>query len=337
MPDFREELENKDPVMSPMRCARFAAGLFGGAALLALLASPVLAEDAAKPAATVNGTPITEEDLAIAAADLGGSLPQQMTPEQKRDYLTSYSVDLSLVAAEADKEKIVSDADMQKRLDYFRKKILMEQLLTKAARDAVTDEAMKKLYDDTVKSITPEEEVHARHILLENEDDAKKAYDRVKNGEDFAKVAKELSKDPGSSDGGDLGWFTKDRMVKEFADAAFALKPGEVSPPVKSQFGWHVIKLEERRQKAVPTFDQVKQQIETYLTRKSQQDLILKLRSAANIVKPEPPAPPAPAPASPAAPDQSGQAKPSPQDGQPATAAPPNPSDAAPAEVAPKQ
>jgi peptidyl-prolyl cis-trans isomerase C len=164
----------------------------------------------------------------------------------------------------------------------------------------------------------------------------------VKGGEDFGKVAKELSKDPGSADGGDLGWFTKDRMVKEFADAAFALKPGEVSSPVKSQFGWHVIKLEERRQKAVPTFDQVKPQIANYLTRKSQQDLILKLRAEAKIEKAEAPKPPqpaapggqqTPAPAPDSAP--SGEAKPVPQDGQPAQSAP-KPSDAAPAEVQPK-
>jgi peptidyl-prolyl cis-trans isomerase C len=334
--------------MAFSRRLRFA-GLLGSAALLALAAgAPAFAQDQAgqaKPTATVNGQPITNEDLAVAEADLAGSLPQQMTPEQKREYLTSYAIDLKLVAAEAEKEKVSDPAALQKRLDYFRNKILMEDLLTKVAKDAATDEAMKKLYDDTVKSVKPEEEVHARHILLENEADAKKAEERVKGGEDFAKVAKELSKDPGSSDGGDLGWFTKDRMVKEFADAAFAMKPGDISDPVKSQFGWHIIKVEDRRTKPVPTFDQVKPQIANYLTRKSQQDLILKLRAEAKIDKPEPPkptsppaAPAAPAPdASQAAPDQSGQAKPAPQDGQPATAAPANPSSAAPSEVQPKQ
>ena len=317
------------------------AALMGGAALMALPAMVQLssAQDASKPPATVNGEPITEQDLAIAEQDLAASLPQQMTPEQKREYLTSYAIDLKLVAAEAAKEKLVDDADLTRRLAYFRNKILMEKMLTKAATDAVTDDAMKKLYDDTVKTIQPEDEVHARHILLETEDQANKAYDRVKGGEDFGKVAKELSKDPGSSDGGDLGFFTKDRMVKEFATAAFELKPGEISKPVKSQFGWHVIKVEERRPKAVPPFDQVKAQIGTFLTKKSQQDLILKLRADAKIEKPEPPkptAPAAPAPAAPADPAATaGEAKPTPQDGQPATAAP-KPSDAAPAEIQPK-
>ena len=212
--------------MFSTRRARFAAILLGGTALIVSIALPGAAQDGAKPPAIVNGVPITDLDLAIAEADLAGSLPQQMTPEQKKEYLISYSVDLKLVSAEAEKEKIINEDDVAKRLAYFRQKILMEQLLTKVAKDAATDEAMKKLYDDTAKNVAPEEEVHARHILLENEADAKKAYERVKGGEDFGKVAKELSKDPGSSDGGDLGWFTKDRMVKEFADAAFAMKPG---------------------------------------------------------------------------------------------------------------
>jgi peptidyl-prolyl cis-trans isomerase C len=296
---------DKDTIMISPRCARLPAALLGGVALMVFAALPLSAEDTQKQPTTVNGEAISDEDLAIAEQDLGGNLPQQMTPEQKRDYLTSYAIDLKLIAAEAEKEKLADEAYLAKRLAYFRKKILMEQLLTKTAKDAVTDETMKKLYDDTVKTIKPEEEVHARHILLENEEDAKKAHERVsKGGEEFAKVAKELSKDPGSSDGGDLGWFTRDRMVKEFADAAFALKPGEISPPVKSQFGWHVIKLEERRTKSVPTFEQVKPQIQTYLTRKSQQDLILKLRGEAKIEKPQPATPqPAPAPDANAKPD----------------------------------
>jgi peptidyl-prolyl cis-trans isomerase C len=323
--------------MTAKRRMRLAALLLGGAALMAL---PALAQDAGKPPpATVNGEAITDQDLAIAAEDIGASLPQQMTPEQKREYLTSYAVDLKLVAAEAERQKVIDEADIARRLAYFRRKILMEKVLARAAADASTEAALRKLYDDTVKTVKPEEEVHARHILLETEDDAKKAQERVKGGEDFAKVAKEVSKDPGSADGGDLGFFTKDRMVKEFADAAFALKPGEVSSPVKSQFGWHVIRLEERRTKPVPTFEQVKPQIETYLTRKSQQDLILKLRAEAKIEKPEPPKPAAePKPATPAVDPSAaaGEAKPSPQDGQPAQAAP-KPSDAAPAEVQPQQ
>ena len=126
--------------------------------------------------------------------------------------------------------------------------------------------------------VTPESEVRARHILVENEEDATKAAQRVKGGEDFAKVAAEMSKDPGSkTEGGDLGWFTKERMVAPFAETAFKLKPGEVSEPVKTQFGWHVIKVEEKRTKPIPGFEEMREQVDQYLTRKAQQDLILKL------------------------------------------------------------
>ena len=105
---------------------------------------------------------------------------------------------------------------------------------------------------------------------------------RIKGGEDFAKVATELSKDP-SADGGDLGWFTKDRMVPEFSDAAFKLKKGEVSDPVKTQFGWHIIKIEDVRTKSFPPFEQVKEQAARYVSQKAESEAIAQLHSAAKI------------------------------------------------------
>ena len=152
------------------------------------------------------------------------------------------------------------------------------------------------------KAQPPEPEVHARHILLPTEDEAKAALARVKAGEDFAKVATELSKDPGG-EGGDLGWFTKDRMVPEFADAAFKLEPGQISDPVKSQFGWHIIKVEEKRMKTFPPFDQVKDQAARYVAQKAQSELITSLRKEAKIERFDEAAeaaPPTPAPAAPA-------------------------------------
>ena len=127
----------------------------------------------------------------------------------------------------------------------------MEQLLGSVGKAATTEEAERKAYDEAAKAEPPQEEIHARHILLPTEDEAKKALARVKGGEDFAKVATELSKDP-SGNGGDLGWFTKDRMVPEFSDAAFKLKKGEISEPVKTQFGWHIIQVEGTRTKSFP-------------------------------------------------------------------------------------
>src|SRR6185437_13217838 len=148
---------------------------------------------------------------------------------------------------------------------------------------ATTDEAMKKVYDDAAKQITSEQEVHARHILVPTEDEAKEVEKELKAGADFAELAKKKSKDPGASDGGDLGFFTKDQMVPEFSKVAFSLQPGQISDPVKTQFGWHIIKVEEKRDRKAPDFDQVKGQIETYVTRKAQADYVAKLRDAAKI------------------------------------------------------
>jgi peptidyl-prolyl cis-trans isomerase C len=237
--------------------------------------------------ARVNGTDITEADLAIAAADPALQLPN--VPEaQKRDLLTGYLIDLKLGARAAEAAKIGDAPDFVRKLAYNRDKTLLDQYLEQEAKKAVTPEAARKLYDETAKGVAPEQEVRARHILVESEDEAKKAQGRVKGGEDFAKVAGDVSKDPGSkSDGGDLGFFTKDRMVEPFAEAAFKMEPGQISDPVKSQFGWHVIKVEEKRNKPVPSFEEMKDQVNTYLERKAQQDLIMGLRQSAKIEKPD--------------------------------------------------
>jgi len=249
------------------------------AAVLLAVAGPA----AAKTAAIVDGIEITDEELAVAQEDLGQQL-QGADEKQKRDYLIDYLVDLKLVARAAEQQKLGDGPDFARRLAMARDRLLMDRLLTDSGDKAASEEAMKKFYDDTVKTLKPEEEVRARHILVPTEDEAKKALDRVKKGEDFAKVAAEISKDPGSGkEGGDLGYFTRDRMVKEFADAAFALKPGEVSGVVKSQFGYHIIKLEDRRTQPVPPFEQVKEQLKTYLVRKAQQDVVAKLRDGAKI------------------------------------------------------
>jgi peptidyl-prolyl cis-trans isomerase C len=188
------------------------------------------------------------------------------------------------VARAADREKLGDTPDFRKRLEQTRERLLMEALLTREGEKGATDEALKKFYDDTVKTLPQEKEIRARHILVETEDDAKKALERVKKGEDFAAVAKELSKDPGSgTDGGDLGFFTKDRMVAEFAEEAFKTAVGQISNIVKSQFGFHVIKVEEARDRAPPAFDQVKAQLQRYMVQKAQQDFVLELRKAARI------------------------------------------------------
>jgi peptidyl-prolyl cis-trans isomerase C len=197
-------------------------------------------------------------------------------------------IDLKVGAQAAEAAKVGETPDFRRKLAYFKDKLLLDEYLEREAKKAATPEAAKALYEQTVTAMKPEEEVHARHILVEAEAEAKAIAARIKAGEDFAKIAGEVSKDPGSKgEGGDLGWFTKERMVAPFAEAAFKMKAGEVSEPVKTQFGWHVIRVDEKRTKPVPSFAEMKDQVDQYLTRKAQQDLILKLREGAKVERTE--------------------------------------------------
>ena len=243
--------------------------------------------------AKVNGTDITEADVSMALQDLGDSI-QQIPEAQRHEYAVTYIIDLRLGAKAARDAKLADDADFKRRLGYQTDRMLFEEYSAAQAKKAVTDESMRALYTETVKNLKPETEIRASHILVETEDQAKDIVKRIKAGEDFAKLATELSKDPGSGQqGGDLGFFTKERMVPEFSAAAFALAPGQVSEPVKSQFGYHVIKLVDKREKPVPTYDEVKDQIEQFMYRKNQQETINALRETGKIERIDPPAAPA--------------------------------------------
>ena len=270
--------------MFPPRAARSRASAFalalGALGLLAALAATARADP--KILAKVDGAAITEDDYNDALADIGPGLPEKLEGPEREKYVLDYLIDLRLVAKQALADKLDGTADFARRLAYYHDKLAMEGLLTNVAKSATTEEAERKAYDEAAKAQPPEPEVHARHILLPTEEEAKAALARIKAGEDFAKVATELSKDP-AGDGGDLGWFTKDRMVPEFADAAFKLEPGQVSDPVKSQFGWHIIKVEGKRMKTFPPFEQVKDQAARFVAQKAQTALITSLRDKAKI------------------------------------------------------
>jgi peptidyl-prolyl cis-trans isomerase C len=232
--------------------------------------------------ARVNGVDIKQSDLALAEEDVGADM-QAASPEAKREHLISYLADIIMVTQAADKKNLADNPDFKRRLAFLRSKLLMGYELQEEAKTALTDEALKQTYDEAVKSMSGQEEVRARHILVEGEDEAKAIIEQLKGGADFAKLAKEKSKDPGAAEGGDLGYFTKDQMVPEFADIAFKMYPGQLSNPVKTQFGWHVIKVEDKRIKQPPEFEKVKDQIEAYLARKAQSDFIAKLRQSAKV------------------------------------------------------
>jgi peptidyl-prolyl cis-trans isomerase C len=234
--------------------------------------------------ARVNGTEVRIADLGMAEEEIGSNLPP-MPAEARREYLTTYVTDLILAAQAADARKLTESAEGKRRIAYALNKAKMELLLQTEAKSAVNDEAMRKVYDEATKQISSEQETRARHILVEKEEEAKAIGEEIKKGADFAELAKQKSKDPGAAEGGDLGYFTKDQMVPEFADVAFKLDVGKISDPVKTQFGWHVIKVEDRRVRPVPEFDKVKDQIEQFLVRRTQTELITKLRQDAKIEK----------------------------------------------------
>ena len=283
------------------------------AAILALVvgaAGPLLAQDNDPLVAKVNGVEIHQSDLAV-AEDEAGQIPP-MSPEAKQDYLVQFVADMILVSKAAQDKKFGESTEFKRKIEFARKKLLMEGLLTSVGKEALTDEAMHKVYDDALKQIAEEKEVHARHILFrappgdekagkEAEDKIKAVIIRLKKGEDFAKVATEVTEDPsGKANGGDLGYFSKEQMVPEFSDAAFKLENGQISEAVKTQFGWHVIKVEEKRVKQPPKFEDVKSQIENFVVRKAQAELVTKLRADAKIERMDKPAKTDDKPAAPA-------------------------------------
>jgi peptidyl-prolyl cis-trans isomerase C len=277
--------------------------LFAATALVSL---PALAQDApaAKEPAKVSPTakPAAVKDYTV--VKLGGDdikysevqdvwkglFPGTAAPdfasfdETIRQNVLRGLVSERLIYQEALKAGTDKDADVKKRIEQAQQQVIMQAFMENKAKNLVSDADLKKAYDEKAAAAKNEEEVKARHILVEKEEDAKKISEQLKKGGDFDKIAKEKSTDKGSGErGGDLGWFTKDKMVPEFANAAFKLKKGEVSDPVKSDFGWHIIKLEDRRPVQMASFDEMKESLRSELTNKAIQGYVEGLLKTADI------------------------------------------------------
>jgi peptidyl-prolyl cis-trans isomerase C len=189
-----------------------------------------------------------------------------------------------LIYKDALKAGVDKKDDVKKRIENLQKQVIMQSFMEEKAKTLVTDDQLKSAYDAKLKANEGAEELKASHILVPTEEEAKKIAEKLKKGGDFAKIAKEKSADKGSgAKGGDLGWFTKEKMVAEFADAAFKLKKGEVSAPVKSSFGWHIIKLEDRRPVKPATFEESKDALKNEATGKAVQAYVESLLKGASI------------------------------------------------------
>jgi peptidyl-prolyl cis-trans isomerase C len=251
-------------------------------ALVGLLAaSPAFA--GGKVLAKVNGADITEDDVKLAQSELGPNLGN-VPAEQRTAVLVEYITENRLMSAAADKDGLGADPTLAARAEYYKGRALKDLYFEKKIQGAVSDADAKAIYDKQVAAMKPVEEVRASHILVEKKEDADDIEAKLKAGGDFAAIAKDKSKDTGSgANGGDLGYFAKGQMVKPFEDAAWAMKVGDVSEPVQSQFGWHIIKLIDKRNRPAPAFDGVKDRILSGLLQQKAEEVISSLRKDAKI------------------------------------------------------
>jgi peptidyl-prolyl cis-trans isomerase C len=189
-----------------------------------------------------------------------------------------------LIYKEAIKDGYDKNEALVKRIEKVKKQLIMQGFMEEKSKALVTDDKVKESYAKKLADSKGQEELKARHILLDTEEAAKKLSDSLKKGGDFEKLAMEKSTDKGTGEkGGELGWFSKDKMVAEFYDAAFKLKKGEVSAPVKTSFGWHIIKLEDRRPVEIESFEKSKKAIETELGVLAAQTYVENLLKAASV------------------------------------------------------
>lgn len=243
--------------------------------------------DGSEVLATVGENKVTIGDAALTYS----TLPEQMRAQPDETMLEGITEQLISEYALMDKaiEAGLEDSrEVKSRLKAARRATLAEAYITAELGRRVTDEALKEGYEKMTADFAAEEEVRARHILVESEDDAKEITKALRGtDEDFAKLAAEKSTGPSGASGGDLGYFKKADMVAPFAEAAFALKKGEISDPVKTQFGWHVIKLEDRRTTEAPTFEELEGQLRQQLTRATAQAIIAEIKGEADVEKTE--------------------------------------------------
>ena len=260
------------------------AALLGGAAFGAVAEDKKAAMGDDPVVAKVNSAVIKKSDVEAAIKQLGGQaaqLPEEMLFPAVRDQLVS----AELVTDAAAAAKIQNTKEYKEEINQLGAKLAQQIYMKKTVDAMITPEMLQSAYQDYIKANPPGEEVRASHILVKTEDEAKQIIADLKKGGDFAEIAKTKSQDPSAAkQGGDLGYFTQKDMVKPFADAAFAMKVGEISEtPVKTDFGWHVIKVVDRRQAQPPKFEDIKDQLKQHLAQQEVAKVLEDLRSKAKI------------------------------------------------------
>jgi peptidyl-prolyl cis-trans isomerase C len=245
------------------------------------------APPASPPVATVNGTPISRAEYDIYVKNLlRNSKQQSLTPDQQNQVLDEL-ISLELLAAQGEKDGLQNDPEIQAQLQLLHMRVMADAASQKFIKSQTPADAdLHAEYDSQVAAMD-KNEYHARHILVATKEQGEQIIKKLKGGAKFEDLAKSQSTDTGSkNNGGELGWFTTSRMVKPFGDAVKSLKKGEVTPePVQTQYGWHVIQLEDTRDATPPPFDQVKNNLTDIVIRKKLQAYVTDLKKTAQIDK----------------------------------------------------
>ncbi len=235
-----------------------------------------------KIVAQVDGQPVFEWEVRLAEEEIGQELAQ-VEADQRSAVLLRYVIDTRLMAKAGEKAGLASGETFKRRILYSRNRSLRDAYFEKNIRDMISDKELRVIYEREIAKVKPVPEIKARHILVKKEEDALDIIERLNRGADFIELAKEKSKGPSGRNGGDLGYFSRGRMVKSFEEAAFALEPGDISAPVKSSFGWHIIKVEEKRMTPVPSFDDLKDRIKAQLVQQKSREITIALRKQAKV------------------------------------------------------
>ncbi|PWV98044.1 peptidyl-prolyl cis-trans isomerase C [Hoeflea marina] len=260
--------------------------LFAALLLASVALSPgagLAADDADPVVAKVAGKDIHASELTYAEGDLDPQF-DKLPAEQRRLAALSAVIDIETLARKAEAAKLDEEESFKRQMSFLRDRTLHNAYFKANVIDPITEDDIKARYDKEVAATPAEEEIHARHILVATEDEARAVIAELDAGKDFAELAKEKSTGPSAANGGDLDYFAKGSMVPEFEAVAFAMKKGGYSKePVKTQFGWHVIKVEDRRDAAPPAFDKVKDQVRQVLLRERYAEVITGAREDTEI------------------------------------------------------
>ena len=231
---------------------------------------------------TVNGMAITYDDISMVENELMG-LVGQLPERQRFETLVSFMVERLLAANAARAAGLENSAEVEKRVSFLKQKALQDVYVGQLLMERVDEASLTAYYQENIVDGPKQEEVRARHILVDSREEAEAVIAAVKNGGDFIELAKKRSKGPSGAGGGDLGYFDRDAMVAPFSEAAFKLKKGKISAPVNTQFGWHVIKLEDRRTKPTPALDDVRDQIYQILIGEARRGIYEEMRQGADV------------------------------------------------------